>query len=142
MKRKTVAAITMGALNAAIEFNALKSRKLNPSGSFDRQGRWYPATEHECCRSIRRPSRAWPYSFLNHCRTAEHVSWDYGVCVSELRSVARRLETNDYEWLADNLVPEAIMAYIKKDNGFMNWVKDNKPEYAEILMDYWVTTAA
>lgn len=75
---------------AVHEFIDRQARKSHPDGSFDDAQRWDPsATEHrDCCRSIREPSRAYPYSLMVHCRTAEHVSNLFGVSVADVRRVA------------------------------------------------------
>jgi hypothetical protein len=54
-----------------------KHRLDHPVGEFDSGGRWYPtaAERQVCCIDIRAPSRAHPYSYMVHCRTAEHVCW-------------------------------------------------------------------
>jgi hypothetical protein len=67
-------------------------RKEHPGGEFDSKGRWYPDEEErqECCDSIRRPSRCWPYSLLSHCRSAEHVANGYEIPVKELRRAIRQ----------------------------------------------------
>lgn len=51
-------------------------RTVHPDGEFDSGGRWYPddAEWQPCCAYVRSPSRAWPYSKMVHCRTAEHVA--------------------------------------------------------------------
>lgn len=51
------------------------TRETNPDGAFDRQGRWHPSVTEEVPGSfgVRRPTRAWPYSYLTHARTKEHV---------------------------------------------------------------------
>lgn len=62
------------AANCYIERN---ERADHPSGSFDSGGRWYPCEiteEQDCCGSIRRPSAAYPYSLLTHCRTLRHIA--------------------------------------------------------------------
>ena len=73
---------------AAQEFLDLKARRANPDGKFDSAGRWYPDQEYSCC-SVRSPSRAYPYSLLVHCRTAQHVAAARGVALSELKAAAR-----------------------------------------------------
>ena len=58
------------------EYIYRRHRHYEPVGRYDNAGRWYP-TEGEaldCCRHIRSPSRAYPYSLLAHCRTAKHVA--------------------------------------------------------------------
>lgn len=68
-----------------------RARLEHPRGSFDRKGRWWPDDGEEmlCCRAIRRPSRAWPYSLLWHCRSAAHVAVLYAVAPVEVRRAAR-----------------------------------------------------
>lgn len=68
-----------------------QSRTAHPAGKFDRAGRWYPAETEQCncCRGIRTPSRAWPYSLMTHCRSAEHVANLCGVDAKSLRKAAR-----------------------------------------------------
>ena len=63
------------------EFKALQSREINPTGTFDNAGRWYPADSEkaECCEGLRSPSRAYPYSLMVHCRTLKHVCEKYGL---------------------------------------------------------------
>lgn len=64
-----------------------KERTENPSGNFDKQGRFYPNSEElqPCCTYIRIPSKNWPYSLMVHCRSAEHIANIFGVEVKELR---------------------------------------------------------
>jgi hypothetical protein len=73
------------------DYNALRERRRNPAGRFDQAGRWYPAQRHSCCDRIRGPSRAYPYSYLVHCRTLEHVLHDHGAD-EEVRREVRSLE--------------------------------------------------
>jgi len=76
---------------ALIEYLQRRDRVAHPQGEFDNGGRWYPSDEErrECCRTIRPPSRNWPYSLLWHCRTLRHVAHLYGVDETELRKLAR-----------------------------------------------------
>lgn len=79
---------------AAEIYRSRRDRGSNPAGSFDRSGRWYPdaSEEQDCCRAIRGPSRAYPYSYLTHCRTADHVAHLTGYSAAEIRREARRLD--------------------------------------------------
>ena len=77
-------------LQAAYEYVRRQGRSAHPDGHFDSGGRWYPSEceEQPCCSGIRRPSRAWPYSLMTHCRTLPHVANLYGVDPEEvLRAV-------------------------------------------------------
>jgi hypothetical protein len=55
-------------------FEELKKRSY-PDGKTDKGHRWYPSAfeECDCCKSIRKPSRAWGFSLYNHCKTKKHL---------------------------------------------------------------------
>lgn len=58
-------------------YTARKDRAVNPEGSFDSAGRWYPSDAEDADgdgSSTRSPSRAWPYSYMLRCRTRQHVA--------------------------------------------------------------------
>ena len=58
-------------------YEARRDRNVNPEGSFDDAGRWYPSDREDADgsgSSTRTPSRAWPYSYLLRCRTRAHVT--------------------------------------------------------------------
>ena len=82
---------------ATREFLALRDRVTNPPGNFDKAGRWYPDEYFPCCRNVRSPSRAWPYSELRHARTARHVAARFGVDESAVRKMARQIEKSESE---------------------------------------------
>lgn len=73
--------------NAVNEYINRQERITHPIGVFDNGGRWYPGEDEEqaCCKSIRHPSRAYPYSKMNHCRTITHVANLFGVTVKDIR---------------------------------------------------------
>jgi hypothetical protein len=79
-------------VDMGIKFRDLRDRRTNPAGHFDSAGRWYPA--HICpkCASVRSPSRAWPYSYLKHCRTADHVASVAGVDATMVKRVAKAID--------------------------------------------------
>lgn len=64
-------------LEAARDYVSLRDRSVNPQGKFDSAGRWYPTQPCSC--AVRAPSRAHPYSYLVHARTAAHVAEVRGV---------------------------------------------------------------
>jgi hypothetical protein len=86
----THAAPTDQELDAAREYRALRDRETNPVGAFDQAGRWYPT--HACECAVRAPSRAWPYSYLVHCRTADHVAKVRGVTRANVLRALKTLE--------------------------------------------------
>lgn len=68
-----------------IEFLKLKFRIIHPSGKMESGGRWYPYDMLKCCNSIRRPSRAYPWGLMSHCRSALHVATEHGIDVKDLK---------------------------------------------------------
>lgn len=77
---------------AVTEYKRRVNRQSHPKGTFEKNGAWYPdpdREEQDCCAHVRRPSRAWPYSLMKHCRSVEHVAALFGVPVQELRRAAR-----------------------------------------------------
>ena len=90
---KPIRRLTSKLRRAADEAIALQSRRQNPVGSFDDAGRWYPASECECCSDIRRPSRQWPYTLLVHCRTTRHVAAAAGYDASTLKWAISRIRS-------------------------------------------------
>ena len=55
---------------------ALTQSQVRALGSFDSASRWYPAPEiAEYFRSIRSPSRAWPYSYYKAAFTKKFAKW-------------------------------------------------------------------
>jgi hypothetical protein len=81
-------------LREAVElYLARRDRRSHPAGSFDSAHRWYPTAQERCdCCDVRRPSRAYPYSLLVHCRTAEHIAHLYGIAYDDLAAAIRRAE--------------------------------------------------
>lgn len=75
---------------------ARQNRTAHPEGKCDQAGRWYPADAESraCCHSIRCPSRTWPWSLMQHGRTAEHVAALLDVDATELKRIARAVITH------------------------------------------------
>lgn len=78
---------------AAQEFIDRKNRNSHPDGKFDGASRWYPSEseKQECCGHVRSPSRAYPYSYMVHCRTIQHVAKLYNVDEKELRKLVIKI---------------------------------------------------
>lgn len=89
-KSRAVSAPSAEVMAAAREYRDLRDRRTNPVGSFDKAGRWWPTVA--CACAVRTPSRAWPYSYLVHCRTADHVAETRGVARVEVLRAARALD--------------------------------------------------
>ena len=96
MKRHTVR-LTQKLRTAAQRFIDLRDRRADPEGTFDQGGRWYPAEALTCCGSIRTPSRAWPWSYMLHCRTVAHVAAAQGYPAATLRAAVRRVEAEQVQ---------------------------------------------
>lgn len=58
----------------ATRYQQLQDRVIHPSGK-TKNGKWYPSVEEyaSCCKHVREPSRAYPYSLMRHCRTKKHI---------------------------------------------------------------------
>jgi hypothetical protein len=73
-----------------------QARRSHPAGRSVRSTSqaWYPTAEEHCacCDSIRTPSRAYPWSLMTHCRTAEHIAHLYGLSLDDLQAAIRRAE--------------------------------------------------
>ena len=80
--------------DAAQEYLDRRDRRKHPQGRGDNGGRWYPSEEERqaCCEAIRTPSRAYPWSYMTHCRTMPHIANLYGVDLSSLRRAVREIE--------------------------------------------------
>jgi hypothetical protein len=52
-------------------YSELKNRVINPSGTFDKAGRFY--LENDDLVSVRSPSRSYPYSQMTAGRTRKYV---------------------------------------------------------------------
>ena len=76
---------------AAQEYLDRKARVSHPEGKCDRGGRWYPSEKEMqvCCNHVRTPSRAWPWSYMTHCRTLAHVAHLYGVEEADVRAAVK-----------------------------------------------------
>lgn len=81
-------------LEAAKEFLARRDRRHHPAGERDNAKRFYPSAgeRQSCCAAIRSPSRSFPFSYLTHCRSAEHVAHLFGVDLLLLKRVAKDLD--------------------------------------------------
>lgn len=91
---KTVKQYDVDLEKAALEYIDRKNRDSHPSGTFDNANRWEPDDDEwcECCKYIRSPSRAYPYSLMVHCRTIEHVANLFGVDKTDLRKKVREMQ--------------------------------------------------
>jgi len=80
-------------MEAVKEYNRRKNGGFLP-GYTDKAGRFYsePSDVCECCKSIRTPTTAWPFSILHHCKTAKHIATLYGIEEKELKG--KRLKAN------------------------------------------------
>ncbi len=108
---------------ALAKWQARQDRREHPAGKFDKAGRWYSADDEwqPCCNTIRSPSRGYPYSYMTHCRSAEHVANLCGVDVAELRKLAN---ANKHREGGD-----AYYKQVASVNGKLLSVYDGETEY-------------
>lgn len=94
MAKKPAMTLTTQLLSAAEEYFKRLNHDSDPAGSFDHAARWHPSPDEErsCCWHIRLPTRPWPNSLSNHCRSIEHIANLFDVNTSELRRVCLRLK--------------------------------------------------
>lgn len=52
-------------------YQELKNRDIHPTGEFDKAGRFY--AEHDDLINVRSPTRSWPFSQMQACRTKKYV---------------------------------------------------------------------
>jgi hypothetical protein len=67
-------------------------RYSRPRGRLDSSGRFWPDRELEwraCCDDIRLPSRRWPWTLRDHCRTMRHCAALVGAEEAEVRARVR-----------------------------------------------------
>jgi len=53
-------------------FRMLQDRKIHPSGTFDKQHRFY--AENDDLINVRTPSAAWPFTEMIACRSRKYVT--------------------------------------------------------------------
>lgn len=97
MSEKTAQQLVTGELRKiAIECIDRQNRKTHPSGKTDNGGRWYPSEdEHcKCCDNVRSPSRAFPWSYMTHCRSIRHISNLHNVDEKALRWAVKCIKAN------------------------------------------------
>lgn len=84
---------------ASKAFNDRQKRYSNPSGSFDKAGRWEPDEDErcDCCDDVQEPTRERPYSLMTHCRTIDHVAHLYDVDKSDLQQQVRKSQQVEIE---------------------------------------------
>jgi hypothetical protein len=102
-------------------YERLQRRRIHPAGTFDAQRRWWPSADEwrPCCERIRRPSGRWPYSLLNHCRTAGHVGAQLRVSPKLIRGIANWLAYYArMAWTAPSLCPTCGASW-RCDHGFV-----------------------
>jgi len=68
----------------------LKNREIHPRGSFDKAGRWYAL--NNCLLNVRSPSREYPYSQMQACRTLKYV-----------RAVAKEFDCQSFNDILSNI---------------------------------------
>lgn len=105
---------------------------LDCQGKFDKAGRWYPdeSEQRECCKSIRPPSRRFPFSLLSHACTLKHCCLVDGASVTRVSRAKRLLDRlliygwSDYTPVAEALVQLGMDAKRAEEIALMLAVAD------------------
>lgn len=108
---------------------ARQDRTAHPDGKTDNGGRWYPSDEERCtcCDSVRGPSRAYPWSYMTHCRTITHIANLFGVEESALRKAVRVVRPP--KPAARTIVTRYKAVAVDSDGAFLS-IFDGSTEYA------------
>ena len=108
---------------AAVLYIKRRGRDEHPSGTFDSAGRWEPTDNEsqDCCDSIRSPSRAFPYSYMTHCRTVKHVATLLNADEKVVRKRVKELEKHRSELdiivtKYEQLKPVKFKQFLKTDS--------------------------
>ena len=78
---------------AAGEFFARQDRRSHPEGWTDRAGRWYPSDVENAplCATVRKPSAAYPWSIMQHCRNTVHLAELFDVDADKLKKLVTKI---------------------------------------------------
>jgi hypothetical protein len=74
--------------NAGLEHFMRKQKLSHPPDAFDNVGRFEPHEQTSAVRSVRTPSRAWPYSPMKAARTADHCAEVFGAKPIHVKRIA------------------------------------------------------
>ncbi|HIE5648304.1 TPA: hypothetical protein ACXNQV_000098 [Stenotrophomonas maltophilia] len=81
------------AYNGAMKYRRRQERTEHPTGDFDKAKRFYPDEVESpggiIERTIREPSRAWPFSYMIACRSLAHCCHLEGADVRHARLVIK-----------------------------------------------------
>jgi hypothetical protein len=87
-----------------------------PTGRNDSGGRWYPSDKEicSCCKSIRQPSREYPWSLWMHCRTLKHIKnilLEHPGCITDAPEALK-------------MTKESAPQYINSESNLLIYVRD------------------
>jgi len=79
-------------IKAAVEYLLRRDRFSHPDGHTEKGQKWYPSDleKQPCCKSIRSPSRAFPWSYMTHCRSLAHVASLYKCDPQNVRDLLKK----------------------------------------------------
>jgi hypothetical protein len=82
---------------AAILYLRRQERLEHPAGGFDYAGRWYAGEMEKCacCDKVKAPSRNFPLTVSQHCRTAKHIAALFGLPKEDILETAKHLNYED-----------------------------------------------
>lgn len=98
------------ALEALRKYHARQNRAEHPEGHSDNGGRWYPKGRDADVLddSVRSPSRAWPWSYMQACRSLSHCERLCGADHAMVLAVRRVLKRAGL----DESQPEHLRAWL------------------------------
>lgn len=105
-------------------FHLMKTRALNPDGSFDKAGRFYPSHSFDCCIGLRQPTRSYPYSLMTHCRTKKHIDSLLSISPNMYSDLLRYFDLDEIPLMVNDYLVDFHKAIVKNVlEGKYTWLK-------------------
>ena len=95
----------------AIKYILINKFGFKVDGSWT-DNRWYPDEDNTCphCASIRRPSRNYPFSLINHCKTLKHMCAVNNMCQSNVSKIINYLNNTVFNAISYSTHKEYMLA--------------------------------
>lgn len=98
-------------LKALARYERRQFRSEHPDGYFDNARRFYPSDAEDCgvTSSVRSPSRAFPFSYMNACRSLDHCCDLEKVSKGEVLKVRKAVQNWREVRFSDKDVVETLL---------------------------------